>query len=68
MSNDNWDDNIATVALAVVGLVKEFKILVTFLALGAAFTLGWLNVPVFEAIVDGLVRIAQAAIPGIGPS
>lgn len=64
--NHNWDDNIARVFIAIIDLIREFKIVTSILILGVAITLGWLDVPVFEAVVGGLVELAKAAIPGIG--
>ena len=64
--NHNWDDNIARVFIAIIDLIREFKIVTSILILGVAITLGWLDVPVFEAVEGGLVELAKAAIPGIG--
>lgn len=66
MSNHDWDNNLAKIVLGFFKLVKEFKVVVSILVLGAAITLGVLDVGVFESVVNGLVAMAQAAIPGIG--
>ena len=66
MGNHDWDNNLAKVFLGFFRLLKEFKVVVSIIVLGAAITLGVFDVPVFEAIVGGLVRMAQALIPGIG--
>ena len=57
---------LAKVVIAFFDLVREFKVVTSILVLGVAITLGWLDVPVFESVVGGLVRMAQAMIPGIG--
>lgn len=66
MGNYDWDNNFAKVVIAFFDLVKEFKVVASIIVLGASVTLGVFDVPVFEAIVGGLVRLAQAMIPGIG--
>lgn len=58
--------SVAKVLIAFFDLVKEFKVVTSIIVLGASVTLGVFDVPVFEAIVGGLVRMAQAMIPGIG--
>lgn len=57
---------IAKVWATTAKLLVEFKVVVSLVVLGLAFTLGVLDVPVFRAIVDGLVALAQAGIAGIG--
>ena len=57
---------LAKVVIAFFDLVKEFKVVTSIIVLGASVTLGVFDVPVFDAIVGGLVRMAQAMIPGIG--
>lgn len=66
MRNHNWDDNAAKVFLALFNLVKEFKVVVSIIALAGTFALGWLDVPVFQAIVDGLSKLVTAGVTGIG--
>ena len=65
-TNKSWDDNLRAVLLALFKLVREFKVVTSIVVLGVAITLGWFDVGVFEAVVDGLVKLAVAAIPGIG--
>jgi hypothetical protein len=52
--------------LGTLAILKEFKIVVSILVLGTAFTLGLMDVPGFQVIVDGLVALTQAGIQGIG--
>lgn len=64
--NHNWDDNLAKVAMALFGLIREFKVVLSILMLGGAITLGIMDVPGFKAIVDGFVDLLGAGVTGIG--
>ena len=58
MANVSWDDNLRRVLIA-------FKLPLTIVIIAAVFYLGWIDVPVFREIVDGLVSLFQA-VPGVG--
>lgn len=61
-----WADNVERMFLGTLKFLDRNRPLVWILALGGAITAGVMDVPVFQAIVDGLVRLAESAIPAIG--
>lgn len=66
-TNNNWDDNLAKVAIYFFKLVKEFKWAVSIAIVGSVFALGWLDVEGFQAITDGLTNFVKASIGAVIP-
>ena len=64
-----WADNVERMFRDVLRffdrLINKNRLLFWVIALGGAVTLGVFDVPVFEAVVDGLVKLA-GIIPGLG--
>lgn len=63
-----WADNVERMFNSFLKfldrLINKNRLLFWVIALGGAVTLGVFDVPVFEAIVDGVVKLA-GAIPGL---
>ena len=57
------DDNIARVLVALIKSPLAWGVLLFALALAEGQ--GWIRIPVFDQLVDGLVRLVRSVIPGI---
>ena len=56
MANKTWDDNLRYVLVA-------YKWPLSIVLLGVAVTLGYLDVPLFEAFVDGFAKLFATVKP-----